>query len=112
MHGMYAYEVKTPYEYLIKMNKYQMMDIASLIDQDMLIVGANQDHFINYHIIGEEIAALKNVKSLTVRIFTDKENAGAHCNVGNAKLIFDTMMSWIEDVKNRVMEAKIWQKQI
>jgi hypothetical protein len=46
------------------------------------------------------------------RIFTDKENAGAHCNVGNTKLILDTMMSRIEDVKNRATEAKIWQKQI
>lgn len=103
MHGMYAYEAKTPYKYLIKMNKYQIMDIASLIDQDMLIIGANQDHFIKYHIVGEEITALKNVKSLTVRIFTDKENAGAHCNVGNTKLILDTMISWIDDTKNTVL---------
>ncbi|MGB8454117.1 MAG: alpha/beta fold hydrolase [Anaerocolumna sp.] len=100
-HGMYAYEAKTPYEYLIKMNKYQMINIASLIEQDMLIIGANQDHFIDYQIVGEEINALKNVKSLTIRIFTDKDNAGAHCNVGNAKLTFDTMMSWIEGVKSR-----------
>lgn len=100
-HGMYAYEAKTPYEYLIKMNKYQMINIASLIEQDMLIIGANQDHFIDYQIVGEEINALKNVKSLTVRIFTDKENAGAHCNVGNAKLTLDTMMGWIEQMKSR-----------
>lgn len=99
-HGMYAYEAKTPYEYLIKMNKYQMINIASLIEQDMLILGANKDHFIDYQMAGEEINALKNVKSLTVRIFTDKENAGAHCNVGNAKLTLDTMMGWIEQMKS------------
>ncbi|QOR37039.1 alpha/beta fold hydrolase [Clostridium sp. 'deep sea'] len=101
MHGMYAYEAKTPYEYLCKMNKYQMIDIAPLITQDTLIIGANQDHFIDYKIVGEEINALKNVESLTVRIFTDKENAGAHCNVGNSKLVFDTMMNWIERIKNK-----------
>ncbi len=101
LHGMYAYEAKTPYEYFNKMNKYQMLDIAPLIEQDVLVMGANRDHFIDYRIVGEEIKALKNVKSLTVRIFTDKENAGAHCNVGNAKLAFDTMMSWIEGVKGR-----------
>lgn len=100
-HGMYAYEAKTPYEYLVKMNKYQVINIASLIEQDMLIIGANQDHFINYQIVGKEINALKNVRSLTVRIFTDKEKAGAHCNVGNAKLIFDTMIGWIEGLQNR-----------
>ncbi|EMS72536.1 alpha/beta hydrolase [Ruminiclostridium cellobioparum] len=101
MHGMYAYESRTPYEYLDKMNRYQIMDVASLIDQDMLIIGANRDHFIDYRIVGQEIDALKNVRSLTVRIFTDKENAGAHCNVGNAGLVFNTMINWIEAIKNK-----------
>jgi hypothetical protein len=100
-HGMYAYEAKTPYEYLTKMNQYQMMDIAPLIDQDILIIGANRDHFIDYHMVNREIDALINVQSLTMRIFTDKENAGGHCNVGNPKLTFDTMMNWIEGVKGR-----------
>lgn len=58
-YGMYAYEAKTPYEYLIKMNKYQIINIASLIEQDILIIGANQDYFIDYQIVGEEIHALK-----------------------------------------------------
>lgn len=102
LHGMYAYEAETPYEYLLKMNKYQMIDIAPLINQDMLIIGASKDHFIDYHMVGREIDSLVNVKSLTVRIFTDKENAGAHCNVGNSKLVLDTMMKWIDGIKAEV----------
>ncbi|MCX8131670.1 MAG: alpha/beta fold hydrolase [Clostridia bacterium] len=101
-HGMYAYEAKTPCEYIFKMSQYQMIDIAPLIEQDMLIIGANKDHFIDYHMVSKEIDVLKNVKSLTVRIFTDKETAGAHCNVGNVKLILDTVMSWVAGVKDRV----------
>jgi len=100
-HGMYAYEARTPYEYLTKMNQYQIMEIAPLIDQDILIIGANMDHFIDYHLVNKEIDMLNNVKSLTIRIFTDKEYAEAHCNVGNTKLTFDTMMNWIEEVKRR-----------
>ena len=42
--------------------------------------------------------ALENVKSLTVRIFTDKEDAGAHCNIGNTKLVLDTMINWIQEI--------------
>ena len=98
-HGMYAYEAKTPYEYLVKMNNYQVINIGDKIDQDMLIIGANRDHFINYKSIGKEINCLTNVRSLTVKIFTEKQNAAAHCNVGNAKLVFDTIMSWIEEIK-------------
>ena len=29
---------------------------------------------------------LTNVRSLTFRLFTDKENARNHCNVGNGQL--------------------------
>lgn len=101
LHGMYAYEADSPYDYLIKMNHYQMINIAPLIDQDILIIGANKDHFINYHSVNKEIDVLKNIKSLTVRIFTEKEKAGAHCNVGNSKLLFDTMIDWIERIKSK-----------
>ncbi|WMJ87087.1 alpha/beta fold hydrolase [Anaerocolumna sp. MB42-C2] len=99
-HGMYAYEAKSPYDYFVKMNQYQMVDIAPFIDQDMLIIGANKDHFIDYHMISKEIDVLNNVKSLTIRIFTEKENAGAHCNVGNSELVLDTMLSWIESIRD------------
>lgn len=98
-HGLYAYEAQSPYDLLQKMRKYQMLDIAPLIEQDMLIIGANKDHFIDYHTVNKEIDALTNVKSLTVRIFTDRENAGGHCNVGNSRLVLDAMMDWIETTK-------------
>ena len=70
------------------------------ITQDILIVGANQDHFIPYQMIGEEINALVNVRSLTFRLFTDKEDAGNHCNCGNSRLVFDTFMDWIMQMKS------------
>lgn len=100
-HGMYAYEAKSPYDYARKMNDYQVINIADKITQDMLIVGANKDHFIDYKTVGEEIAALKNVRSLTFRLFTEKEDACNHCNCGNIKLTFDTFMNWIEQIKSR-----------
>lgn len=98
-HGKYAYEAKDAYGYAVNMNNFQMMDIADKITQDILIVGANKDHFIPYTMIGEEISALKNVRSLTFRLFTDKEDACNHCNCGNVKLTFDTFMDWIMQMK-------------
>ncbi|MCH3918670.1 MAG: alpha/beta hydrolase [Spirochaetia bacterium] len=97
-HGLYAYGASSPYQALSKLSRYQMLDIAPLIDQDVLIIGANQDHFIDYRLVGKEIDALTDVRSLTVRLFTEKEDAGAHCNVGNAKLVMDTMINWISSV--------------
>lgn len=98
-HGKYAYEAEDAYGYAQKMNQYQMMDIADKITQDILIVGATQDHFIPYTMVGGEINALKNVHSLTFRLFTEAEDACNHCNVGNTKLVFDTFMNWIEQMK-------------
>lgn len=100
-HGKYAYEAEDAFGYAKKMNQFQMMNIADRITQDILIVGANKDHFIPYTMVGREINALINVKSLTFRLFTDKEDACNHCNCGNVKLTFDTFMDWIVQIKRR-----------
>ncbi len=96
-HGMYAYEAKDAYEYAKKLKLYNLEPVADSITQDMLIVGANKDHFIDYRLIGREINMLKNVRSLTFRLFTDKEDAQNHCNVGNGKLVIDEILIWIEN---------------
>ena len=98
-HGMYAYEAETPYEYAKKMERYQMLDVAHNITQDILIAGASCDHFIDYTLVGKEIAALKNVRSLTFRLFTEAESASNHCNCGNTRLVLDYFVQWIERTK-------------
>lgn len=50
-HALYAYEAKSPYDCIIKMGQYRMTNIAPLIEQDVLIIGANHDHFIDYHTV-------------------------------------------------------------
>lgn len=99
-HGMYAYEAETPYDYIDKMDSYQMMNVADKITQDVLIVGANKDHFIDYRVGLKEISALKNARSVTFRLFTEKESACNHCNCGNVKLTFDTFMNWVIQMKS------------
>ena len=44
-------EAKTPYDYFVKMNKFQMLNIGNKIDQDVLLIGATKDHYINIQII-------------------------------------------------------------
>lgn len=95
-HGMYAYEADSAYNYIKKLEKYDIKPIADKIAQDILILGANKDHFIDYGMIGKEINMLKNVRSLTFRLFTDKEQAQDHCNCGNTKLALDTICKWVQ----------------
>ena len=103
-HGCYAYEAKDAYGYAKKLRLYDLEPVADRITQDMLIIGASQDHFIDYRLIGREINMLKNVKSLTFRLFTDKEDAQNHCNVGNGKIVLDTICSWIQSIDAEAME--------
>lgn len=98
-HGMYAYEADSAYEYAKKLKLYDLAPVAEKIGQDILILGANRDHFINYQMIGKEINMLKNVRSLTFRLFTDKEQAQDHCNCGNTKLVLDSICMWIEGLE-------------
>ncbi len=105
-HGMYAYGADSIYDYLKKVSKYQIMDVASMIEQDVLILGANQDHLVDYRMISKEINALTNANSLTFRLFTEKENAGNHCNLGNAKLALDVILQWLTFLKQRDLEVR------
>ena len=100
-HGCYAYEAKDAYSYAKKLKLYDLAPVADKITQDMLILGANGDHFIDYTLIGREINMLKNVRSLTFRLFTDKEDAQNHCNVGNGQLTIDVICDWIEHIDRK-----------
>ncbi len=99
-HGCYAYEAKDAYGYAKKLKLYDIEPVADKITQDMLIIGASNDHFIDYRLIGREINMLTNVKSLTFRLFTDKEEAQNHCNVGNGKIVLDEICGWITAINS------------
>jgi pimeloyl-ACP methyl ester carboxylesterase len=97
-HGMYAFGARSPYEYLAMADKYQILDIAELVTQDFLLLGSTKDHFIPRGFYKEVIDGLVNVKSLTFRLFTEKEEAENHCNAGNTRLVLNTIMDWINEM--------------
>jgi hypothetical protein len=72
-----------------------MVDIGERITQDFLLLGSTKDHFIPRGFYKQVIDSLSNVKSLTFRLFTEKEEAENHCNAGNTKLALDTITEWI-----------------
>lgn len=44
---------------------------------------------------GTEYNLLPNVRSLSFQLYSNKDDAGSHCGIGNMKLILDTIVSWI-----------------
>ncbi|MCX9078750.1 MAG: alpha/beta fold hydrolase, partial [Candidatus Methanoperedens sp.] len=67
------------------------------VTQDVLILTGAEDHFIPLKMHHKQVAALKNARSITERIFTRAEQGQNHCQVGNMGLALDTMASWIAE---------------
>jgi alpha-beta hydrolase superfamily lysophospholipase len=94
--SMYLLGVKTPYEYLQKLKIFNKGDHFHLIKQDVLLLAGTEDFGIPVEQFYGQIEALKNVRSLTARLFTRDEQAQNHCQVGNLELALDVIVNWIE----------------
>ncbi len=94
--AMYILGARTPYEYLQKTNTYRQDDFSHLVKQDVLLLAGSEDFGIPVEQFYQQIEALKNVRSLTARLFTRPEQAQNHCQVGNLELALDVIVNWIE----------------
>ncbi len=94
--SMYLLGVKTPFEYLQKLKIFNKGDYFHLVKQDVLLLAGTEDFGIPVEQFYRQIEALKNVRSLTARLFTRAEQAQNHCQVGNLELALDVIVNWIE----------------
>lgn len=94
--GMYVHGVQTPFDYVQKSLAYRTGDISHLLQQDVLLLAGSEDLLIPLEHFYQQIEALKNVRSLTARLFTRAEQAQNHCQVGNLGLAVDFITDWIE----------------
>lgn len=95
------YGAATLFDFGKTIGEYDLAPVAGKIDQDVLILGAQRDIMIPYTLIGKEIALLKNARSLTFRLFTDREGAGDHCSCGDTELALDTICRWMDALDAR-----------
>ncbi len=94
---MYITKIPSPVEasdVLLRFNEQNQH--PELVKQDVLILTGAEDHFIPLKMHYKQVNALKNTRSLTARIFTRKEQAQNHCQIGNIGLALDLMLKWIE----------------
>jgi pimeloyl-ACP methyl ester carboxylesterase len=99
MQGMHVTGTQSPYAFLRKMQRCNTIDISSLLTQDVLLLAGQEDHYIPLYQLTEQTKALTNVRSLTTRMFTRKENAQNHCHVGNIQLAMNVMLNWMEQLQ-------------
>ena len=88
--------VTTSYEVFQKSRLYTTRDVSPLVKQDVLLMAGSEDNLIPLSHFYQQIEALKNARSLAARLFTRKEQAQNHCQVGNLRLAVDYITDWID----------------
>lgn len=68
---------------------------SDMVKQDVLILTGREDHFIPFKLHDMQVKALTNARSVAARVFTGKEQAQNHCQIGNIGLALDTIVKWI-----------------
>ncbi|MFW2488756.1 alpha/beta hydrolase [Clostridium chromiireducens] len=96
--GMHTTGSQTSYDFLSKTKLYNTTEISEKVEQDVLLLAAQEDHYIPLNQFFEQGISLKNVRSLTMRMFTKKENAQNHCHLGNIGLSIEVILNWLEEI--------------
>ncbi len=93
---MHVTATSPPFDYLTEIAKYTTADVSPMITQDVLLLAGNADHFVPVEHFHRQIRMLKNARSITARLFTEKERAGNHCQVGNYGLALKVIVNWLD----------------
>jgi hypothetical protein len=77
------------------LNKHNLEGVLANVKQDVLLTEGEDDHLFNtswvYRIMSELVCA----RSVTTRIFTAREGAQMHCQVGNSGLARMEIVRWL-----------------
>ncbi|NDJ53575.1 MAG: alpha/beta hydrolase [Chloroflexi bacterium] len=95
---MYMTHADTPFDASKKLIEFnEANQHPDRVTQDVLILTGEADHFIPAKMHPLQVAALRNARSMTERIFTEAEQAHNHCQVGNVGLALDVMVTWMDE---------------
>ena len=80
------------------LGKHNLTGLYEKIDQDVLLLAGEKDHYIPKYQFERCKDRIINAKSMTSRWFTRKEGGEQHCQIGNHIIAVDTILDWIERV--------------
>lgn len=95
-HGMYITGACTPIEFYRHLSRHTTRSISSRVEQDVLILAGEQDHYVPVDHFYRQRDALKNARSVSSRLFTAAEGGEQHCQVGNHQLAVDEIRQWLD----------------
>jgi pimeloyl-ACP methyl ester carboxylesterase len=93
--GMHITGTKTPFEFLTSIAQHSLEGILHNVKQDILLTEGEQDHLFHVGWIHRAMRELVCARSVTARIFTAREGAEQHCQVGNSSLAREEIVRWL-----------------
>lgn len=91
--------VQTPYEVLKQASLYCTSKVSGQVRQDVLLMAGAEDHYVPLSQFYAQITSLRNVRSLTARLFTRQKQAQNHCQIGNLGLAAAVIIGWLETLQ-------------
>lgn len=93
--GMHITGTKTPFDFLTAIAQHSLDGILHNVKQDVLLTEGEQDHLFHtgwmYRIMRELVCA----RSVSARVFTAREGAEQHCQLGNTAAARDEIVHWL-----------------
>ncbi len=94
--AMHVFGQGTPYDAWQAAKAFRTDDVSSRVKQDVLLLAGADDHYVPLEQLWTQARALTRARSLTLRVFTQEEQAQAHCQVGNLPLALDVISRWMD----------------
>jgi len=73
-------------------------DVSERVRQDVLLLAGARDHYVPLSQLWDQIRLLSNARSIAARVFTEQEQAQAHCQVGNMPLAIGIISDWAHKI--------------
>jgi hypothetical protein len=93
--GMHITGTHTPFDFLTAIAQHSLDGILHHVKQDILLTEGEQDHLFNVDWLYRTMRELVCARSITARIFTAREGAEQHCQVGNSALAREEVVRWL-----------------
>jgi hypothetical protein len=90
---------------LQQIRAHRTAPISSCVSQDVLLMAGAEDHSVPLHQFYDQIAMLRQVRSLTARLFTPQEQAQNHCQIGNLGLSVRVMVDCLDSLSRSSASA-------
>lgn len=100
-HGMYITGTGTPFDFFKHASFHTLKGITHRITQDVLLLAGEKDHYVPLSHFYRLKKELTNARSLSARVFTEKEGGEQHCQVGNHQLALDEIFNWLNTKLSR-----------